>query len=235
MLNIVTIRSDSFRTDKALRQELLDLMAPSYEDPTVLLTRELEHCNSLYLARDDGRLLCFFFVAWEAVEVEECGNVPTIYLGLSAARQDAGNPGLIGWLYLRCDEDLVSWEKENKRHLLCWGTTANPIAYLAARAFRVTAEPHLDGSYSSLGAKLAWAIRRGLMLSESTDGHPFVLKGVASGTLYSRQEVEKIARVSEAKKFSLLRDLGIDEAAGDRLLFLAPTPDNKEIGSCQRF
>jgi hypothetical protein len=225
MLNIYTIGSELFRTDEALRREMLDLLASSYQDPSALLARELEHCNSLYLARDGDRLLCFFFVAWETVEVDGYGSASTIYLGLSATRQEVANTGFIGSVYFRCEKDIVCWERKNKRRLLLWGTTANPTIYLVMCAFRACVEPALDGSYSSLGAKLARAFRSKLAAPLSNDEHPFVLKGLAGGTRYSREEVERIERVSETKKFSLLCALGINEAAGDRMLFIARRTD----------
>lgn len=89
MLNIFAIRSGAFKTDVTLRREILDLMATSYEDPTALLTRDLAHCDTLYLARDDKKkLCCFFLVVWKALEVPEGGNVPSLFMGVSAVRQD---------------------------------------------------------------------------------------------------------------------------------------------------
>lgn len=217
------------KTDDDLRRELLEITAPSYENSSALITREWEHCNSLYLARKGNQVVCFFFVAWETVTIEGGGILPTLYLGLSATRQEADSTRLIGSLYLRCDKDIIAWETKHNQQLICWGTTATPIVYLLMRAFRPAIEPYLDGSYSPLGASLARAFRRKMTLPESGDEHPFVLKGVANGTRYSPQEKERIEHVAQAKKFSLLHELGVDESTGDRLLFIARTSDKLDF------
>lgn len=224
MLDFITIRSGLFRSDVALCRELLELTAPSYEDPSALIARELGHCDTLYLARDDEGVCGFFLAAWETLEVAECGRVPALYLGLSAARENAKYRGHISALYLRCFNDAVAWEQETGEQLILWGTTATPSVYLAARAVLAATQPRLNGSYSSAGAVMAQALRRKLALAEEQAGHPFVLKNVAVGTRYSRQEAERIERVCQTKNFSLFRELGIAESAGDRLLFIAHTP-----------
>lgn len=235
MLDITITKSDLIKTDKALRRQLLELSAPSYEDPSAVVEREWETSNSIYLARDGGgSVLCFFMVAWETLEVENSGCVPTLHLGLSAAREGAKNAGLTGALYMRCFSDAISWVREHRQQLIMWGTTATPIVYLAARTFIPEIEPRLEGSYSPRGADLAQALRRKLGVPVSKADHPFVLKNLAINTRYSRQETERIEHVCRTKSFSLFHELGVCESAGDRLLFLLPTPDNEEIGSCQR-
>lgn len=226
MLDITITQSDLIKTDEALRGELLELTAPSYEDPSAVVEREWKTSNCIYLAREGGgRLACFFLVAWEILEVEDSKCVPTLHLGLSAAGEGAKNVGLTGELYLRCLKDAVAWEKKHGQRLIGWGTTATPIVYLATRAISPEIEPCLDGSYSARSADVANALRRKLGAPISKTDHPFVLKNIATNTRYSPQETERIERVSKAKNFSLFRDLGIDESAGDRLLFLALTPD----------
>jgi hypothetical protein len=229
MLNVETIPARSFKNDAALRREILELVAPSYEDPSAVVAREWAHCNSLYLARaEDGRLICFFLVAWEALEVEGCGNVQTLYLGLSAARQEVKDTGVIGSLYFRCIDDVIAWERESGRRLILWGTTATPTVYLAARAVLDEIEPRLDGSYSPSGAEIAHAVRRKLAVPSSNGEHPFVLKLAASNTRYSPPEAERISRFCQARGFTLFQNLGVDEACGDRLLFIAVAPEQAD-------
>lgn len=227
MLDVTITRSDLIKTNAALRQELLELAAPSYEDPSAVVEREWETSNCIYLARDgSGSILCFFMVAWETLEFDRSEQVPTLHLGLSAAGEGAKSVGLTGELYLRYLKDAVAWEKKHGQRLIGWGTTATPIVYLATRTFSPEIEPRLDGSYSARGAEVANALRRKLGAPVDTADHPFVLKNLAANTKYSAQEKERIERISKTKNFSLFRDLGVDESTGDRLLFLVPTPDN---------
>jgi len=226
MLNLITIRSTQFREDEVLRQEMLDLMAPSYEDPTALFTRDLAHCNTLYLARDaEGKMICFFMVAWEPLETPNHKILPSIFLGVSAVRQDAKNSGVVGYLYHQCIADAVEWEQEQNEKLILWGTTATPTIYLAAQTFLADTEPRLDGSYSPIGAELAMAIHQKQWPLIKANDHPFVLKNVALNTRYSEAELERINRICQLKKFELFCKLSIEETNGDRLLFIARTPD----------
>jgi hypothetical protein len=229
MLNVETIAAHSFKDDAALRREILELVAPSYEDPTAVAARFWESCNSLYLARDeDGRLICFFLVGWETLEVEGGGSLQTLHLGLSAARQDVKDTGVIGSPYFRCFDDVASWERESGRRVILWGTTATPMVYLAARALLDEIEPQLDGGYSPSGVEIAHAIRRKLAVPLRNGEHPFVLKSAASNTRYSPPEAERISRFCQARGFTLFQDLRVDETRGDRLLFIAVAPEQAD-------
>ncbi len=226
MPDLMTIPAESFRTDAALLRELHELATPSYEDPSALLARDAAHCDKLYLARDaDGKLTCFFFAGWETVAVPAQEELPALYLGFSAARQDVKAGGHAGLLYHRCITAAYEWEREQRRKLILWGTTATPTVYRYVHAFLAEVEPRLDGSYSPSGAEFAQALRRKLAPQSGASAHPFVLKNVAHATRYARAEVERLDRITQTTAFSLFHELGVDEANGDRLLFLARTPD----------
>ena len=64
----------------------MELSVPSYEDPTAVVYRDLNHSNKLYLARDsDGKLTNFFMVSWEPISFEG-SFIPSVFLGLSVTR-----------------------------------------------------------------------------------------------------------------------------------------------------
>jgi hypothetical protein len=228
MVSINKVSGDELRADPKLQNEIYVLARPSYEDPTAILEREFDECTTVYLGRENERLVCFYLTTWDALSINGT-NHPAVHLGLSATRQDTKNSGLIGKLYARCISDALEWERRAKRRLLLWSTTASPTVFLAVSHFLADAEPHLDGGYSEFGASAADAIRKRLCCSgKAQNEHPFVLKGVATGTNYSEDERRRIAIVSRRKKFNLFERLGVDEQNRDRLIFLARTPANFE-------
>jgi hypothetical protein len=224
---IEQIANGAVRNDARLKEEILNLLAPSYEDPTSLLQRELEHCDMLYAARDQiGRLMACFMVAWEPLTINE-GTLQSVYLGLSATSQETKGSGIIRNLYDRFRSDASSWEKENQRRLLLWATTAAPSPYTAVNLLFDEVVPGADGSYSLWAAEVAQTLRRRFGLPGGEPGlNPFVLKAVAHDTRYSESEVERINRIVEKNHFTLFEQLGIDERRGDRLLLIFRVPDN---------
>ena len=202
--------------------EMASLLAPSYVDCTAVLARELDHCDRLYLARDvQGRLATFFLTAFEDVTVEGT-VVPTAYLGLSAARPDLKNSGVVRQLYEAFLIDAGKKEVATCRQLVLWFTTATPSAYKAGQVLFADVEPAVDGSYRTTSVALAAALR--YRLHAATGAHPFVLKGIADRTRYSADEVERIRLVNQRHGFHLLADLGVEESQGDRLLVIAKVP-----------
>lgn len=51
------VRDQSFRSDKTIKFEIERLVAPSYEEPAALIKREFEHCDTVYLARNENLIL----------------------------------------------------------------------------------------------------------------------------------------------------------------------------------
>jgi hypothetical protein len=224
-MKIDRITQGAFRKDHPLLSALFHLVRPSYEDPTALLDREVAHCDTLYLARDEaGRLLSFFMVAWETLPLDD-RPVPAVYLGLSATSEETKNSGIVYRLYRKFCVDAAAREGETGRRLLLWGTTATPSAFLAVHFLFADVEPRGDGTYSEPGKTTAGQLRRHLKALDPAEGyHPFLLRRVAGNTRYSAREVERIRGVCRKKGFSLFRQMNLDERNGDRVLFLGRTP-----------
>ena len=210
-------RGGSFRGDTSLLGEMHALLVPSYCDPRSLLLREVEHCDTLYIARDaDQCLSAFFLVAWESLVVGG-RPLPAVYMGLSAAREDTKNTGQIRELYAQFLGEAAEWQEATKQRLVLWFTTATPSAYLAAAALFGGLQPRTDGGYSVDSVLVAASIRQRYYTSSSRPAHPFVLPNVAGDTRYSESERDRIARVCERKRFTLLADLGVNESDGARV------------------
>ena len=227
---VYEIRDGAFRENEDLRLEILQLVQPSYENPAAVLAREFEHCDTIYLARDDeDNLVAFFMVAWQTMMLKG-EAVPAVYLGWTGASERARASGAVkrefyAQLYGRFMSDAVNLEKKAGRRLLFWGTTATPSGYFALQMAFVEIEPQIDGTYSAEGAEIARHLQRRMgVVNHASESHPFVLHGVATDTRYSAKEVERIELICRNKGFSLFKELGVEERNGDRLLFICRLP-----------
>jgi len=222
---IYEVRDKSFRNDESLRATIYKLVEPSYQDPTALIAREFEHCDTLYLAKDeDGNLVAFFMVAWETLNVS--GELlQAVYLGLSATSEDTKNTGIVRELYSHFISDGARWEQCTGRKLLLWATTATPSAFYAAHIFFKETQPDFEGRYSQESAEIAQHLHRRMGVSTKDVGsHPFVLRNMATNTRYSETELARIELICRKKNFLLFDGLGINERNGDRLLLICRIP-----------
>ncbi len=223
-LDIELIPGDELRRNAWLRTELALIAAPSYDDATAILAREVADCTHLYIGRDTAGLLAGFFMTSRDYLTADQG-LPLVHVGWSATRHDLKNSGATMALFERCIVDTQAWEKQLGRRALLWSTTASPTIYLGVSRFLADVEPRRDGSYSADGAHYAQLLRARLGAPALADGeHPFAVRAIATATRYSPSERERIARVCDRKQFSLFDQLGIDESREDRLIFIARTP-----------
>lgn len=223
-LDIELISGEELRRNAWLRTELALIAAPSYDDATAILAREVADCTHLYIGRDPAGLLAGFFITSRDYLTADHG-LPLVHVGWSATRHDLKNSGATMALFERCILDTQVWEKQLGRNALLWSTTASPTIYLGVSRFLADVEPRRDGSYSSQGARYATLLRERLGAAAAADDeHPFAVRGIATGTRYSAIERERIARVCDRKRFGLFDQLGIDETNADRLIFIARTP-----------
>lgn len=223
-LDIELIAGDTLRRDAWLRTELALIAAPSYDDASAILAREVADCTHLYIGRDPDGLLAGFFMTRRDYLGADAG-LPLVHLGWSATRDDLKNSGATMALFERCIRDVQRWEQQLGRRALLWSTTASPTIYLGVSRFLAQVEPRCDGGYSAEGAALARLLRERLGAPPARAGeHPFAVRGIAKATRYSAAEQQRIARISARKSFSLFSRLDIDECREDRLIFIARTP-----------
>jgi hypothetical protein len=224
MSRLQVVHDGAFRRDEGLKAVIAAVVAPSFIDDVRRLEREFDRCDTLYLLRDQrGDVSCLFLVAWETLEVD--GRVvPALYTGLSAARPDQKGTGRVVRLYDHCVSEARQWEQCHGAKLVVWGTTATPSVLSAARRVFANAQPSDDGTYSEGSARVARAVARRLGVALPAGAHPFVLPRLATGVRYTAEERRRIDAVCRAKRFSLFDRLGVEEARGDRLLFVAEVP-----------
>ncbi|MBA4284510.1 MAG: hypothetical protein C0434_03140 [Xanthomonadaceae bacterium] len=223
-LDIELIPGEELRLNTWLQTELALIAAPSYDDASAILAREVADCTHLYIGRDtDGQLAGFFMTRRDSLGAEP--GLPLVHVGWSASRHDLKNSGATMALFERCIVDVQAWERQLGRRALLWSTTASPTIYLGVSRFLAHVEPHHDGSYSAEGARLARLLRERLGAPPpAANEHPFAVRGIAAATRYSTSERQRIARICARKSFSLFDQLDIDESREDRLIFIARTP-----------
>ncbi len=225
-LSVELVSGERLRRNSWLQTELALIAAPSYDDASAILAREVAACTHLYIGRDSAGLLAGFFMTGRELMPAALGP-PLVHVGWSATRHDLKNSGATMALFERCIRDVQRWERRIGRRALLWSTTASPTIYLGVSRFLAEVEPTVDGHYSSEGAHHARRLRERLGAPPAADGvHPFVVHGVARATRYSLAERQRIARICDRKGFSLFTRLGIDEQREDRLIFIARTPDD---------
>lgn len=213
------------RQDNAFCAAILDLLAPSYEDPSAIMKRELAHCDTVYMAfSEDGRMESFFMVGHEVIDVE-AQSVSAVYLGLSATREELKSGGAGRAVYARWQAEDADLRQRSVRPLVVWCTTATPLVYLFITKLQPTAEPFMDGSYTPRWLSFVNASRQRLGLPEAVrGGHPFLLKAVARDTRYSVAEELRIREICRTRGFSLFDKVGLDQGMGDRLLVVGDFP-----------
>ena len=216
-LRIVRMSGGALRSLPALCRELVEVARPSYQDPTALLAREIADCSRAYLGFDiRGALSCFYLTGWRPLKVGQT-TMPAVHLGLSVTRQGTKNSGQIAALYHACLDDIRRWEARQKCSTLLWSTTASPTVFLVVTQFLRDTEPRMDGTFTDRGAEIARAIRIELGAGpEACGSHPFVVPDIAKGTLYSDSERRRVELVIRKKRFTLFRDLGVDETRHGR-------------------
>ena len=218
------VRDGAFRHDQELKAAITAVTAASFIDEVDRLDREIDRCDTLYLLRDEGGdVLCFLMVAWEALDIDG-RQEPALYTGLTAARPDLKSTGNAMKLYRFFVSDAQRWEELHRKKLIVWGTMASPIVFFAARSLFANTQPSGDGTYTDEAGRVARAIRRRLGVGLTPGANPLVFHRLAAGVRFLEEERRRIAQVCEAMQFFLFDRLGIDEAEGDRLLYIAEIP-----------
>lgn len=212
------------RDDSELVQEMLCLLGPSYEDPKPLLGRELGRNTQALMVRDErARLRAFFLVGWH-VPPDDDDLGPLVYLGLSAARIEDKSLGLPLSLYHAFLDEAKSWEVQHNQQLLLWGTTALPLVWRIVHRTFANVRPGLDGEFNSGDDRLMEAVLLRAGFKRPVGAESFILRGVSADTRYTAMALAREEAPRRRASSAVFDRYRIDEAAGDRLAFLAGVP-----------
>ncbi len=214
-------RVSNFSNDQQLITQLFELTRPNYIDNSSVLTREIKHCNEIYLLYNgENELVAFFMINFEKVD-----EIDTFYLGLSGCRNDYKGFGLAKCLWTEFFIDCKHKEKRVGTKILCWWTTASPIPFKWFNDNIESCEPNTRGDISAFGlnviTKIAALKFKHIYIDSSV---PFILRGVAAQTNYSCAERERLDKVCDELQLTAFERFPIDEANGDRYLMIGYAP-----------
>lgn len=224
MSRLHVLRDGNFRRDARLKASIAGIVAASFVDEASRLEREFERRDTLYFLEDErGGVLSFFMVSWDTLEIDG-RQVPTLNVGLTAARPDQKGTGSSIRLYRHVVAEAQRRERLLERKLIVWGTLASPVAFLIARRIFANLQPSLEGAYDEEAEATARAVRRKLGSAEPAGAHPFLFTRLIAGVRFTEPERRRLAGFCRTRSFTLFDRLGLDEARGDRLLFVAAVP-----------
>jgi hypothetical protein len=178
------------------------------------LEHELLRCDLLYLARDAEGPTAFLFVAHVRLPVgPELREAR--YLGLSAARDEESGAAV----FERFASDARAEEQKRGRRLLLFTTAGTPFAVRTAHDFWADVQPARDASFRAEVLPLADAARAWLGSTVCLE-YPFALPRLAGcGADWRRMVDEGHGTTGE-----YFRQLGVEQARGERLLLLCSVP-----------
>lgn len=213
-----------------IKKLLNTVISESYMKTEDLIERELRHCKDIYLGIKNEEVICFFMVSWDN-HIHKGKDNTLVYMGLSGCKENFKSLGHIKYCYDAFINDAIKWEVENSKKLTLWATTATPFAYLAAHKLFTNLNPDINGSFTNKSEDIAYIIRKKYYKKHDKKKceNPFILKHVASDTIYSLRESERINNIVSKKRFSLFEKFGVDETIGDRLIMIMETPGSNSV------
>lgn len=224
-IKIELIKGKDFHQDLELVKKIQSIIQETYVDPLPILMRELSICTDLYLATQGDSIVGFSMVSKEEDLQIKSKTFACVYLGLGATSEKFRQSGSGKRIFDQIISDAQVWEKENKKNVLFWFTTLNPIVSHTIHACFANPEPTLEGGYTKEGAEIVCEIVRREGWEKFQDpNHPFILQKIVQDARYSEAERKKIEKANQHRKISLFSDLHLDETQGDRMLYICYPP-----------
>lgn len=214
-------RLKCFSENKQLIKDIQEVANQSYSNSSGLLKRDTDYCDEIYLLRTvKGELAAFFMVKYVVIK-----GLPTYFLGWSCCRNDFKNFGLAKLLYNLFFIDCKAKENEVGRKIVCWWTTATPIAFHWFNKNIDCCEPDLNGNISNGGKAMFKVLTETSYLNSSfNESDPFILRGFSKNTNYNDTEKAKLKNAIERLNLKTFYKYPIDELNGDRYLMIGYAP-----------
>lgn len=211
---------------QTIRQEIERIAGENYRNAPLLLEQEYYKNNQVYLYSVDGKVQGFFMVGWSRIGLEDDG-FDSVFLGLSSVSPQFKGQKIGGSLYRAFVADAQQWQVAEQREAICWFHTASSV--VAQAWWKITDQivPQPDGQCSGdLLTKLERIKSEYGMKYFASLEYPFLLRGYAKAR-YSSDETDRLNQLREGREDDLLSTLNVNEANGDRLLFVSRIPQAK--------
>ena len=223
MSDISVTRHEKGAWTEEVFEALASLLGPGGGPGRAMLEHELLRCDLLYVAHDgDGP--CAFLLGARVRLTVGPERRPARYLGLSVARSDRGADAVLA----RFTTDARDEEESRGVRVVLFTTAATPVAVRTAQAFWTDLQPAPDASFRADVLPVADAARAWLGATGSAE-RPFVLPRLTCGGADCRRSLDD----AHGAGGDLFRRLGIEQAAGDRLLLLCAVPGRERVLSAQ--
>lgn len=223
MSDIYVTRHEKGAWTDEVFEALARLLGPGSGPGRAILEHELLRCDLLYLARDAEGPCAFLLGARVRLPVGP-ERRQARYLGLSVARSDRANDAVLE----QFTADARDEEESRGVRLVLFTAAATPLAVRTAEAYWSDLQPAPDASFRDEVLPVADAARAWLGATGSVD-RPFALPRLACGGGDWRRTLDD----AHATGGDLFRRLGIEQAAGDRLLLLCSVPSRERALDAQ--
>jgi hypothetical protein len=164
-------------------------------------------------------------IAFFMVDFHKIGDVDFYYLGLSACNNEYKGHGVTSFLYLEFARDCIKKELELNMRIMCYWTTATPIAYRWFNAHFINTQPDIEGNCTIESIQ----ILNNIVLAQYPDidvdiSSPFILRRAAHNTTYSNEERARINKAAVDLNLTVFDKYHLDETQGDRFLMIGYAP-----------
>jgi hypothetical protein len=203
-----------FQTDSKLYSQILDILKESYENPIQLIERAYKNNQDIFLCYDSDVLCGFFMVGTTMVNEKQI-----IYLGLSGVLSSKKGLGIGKLLYKTHLDELVIERQKTDKKIICWATTASIGVFYALKSLYKSISPNENLTYEQDDLDLVKQICK-IKNIEAYDYFPFLAKGIALNTNYSKTETERLQEFTLKNNSTFFEKIGLDERAGDRLILI---------------
>ena len=211
----------NYQSNQQLIKGIMGLIAPSYQEADAHIAKDIERCNELYVMNSKGgAMLAVFMVGYHPIHEMQC-----CYLGLSACKEGHKNKGLVKQLYLAFAKDCLQKEREMNQRILCYWTTATPIAYHWFTKHFYDVQPDREGNCSKKAkAILAMIATTQYPRASFKTETPFVLRRAAKQVRYSEAEQQRITVAKNELELGVFDEYNLNEEHGDRFLMMGYVP-----------
>lgn len=223
-------KEKDFANNKSIIDNIIKVLQTSYQEFDMeagYLKKDFGCCNELYFAKNEEQELIAFFM----VGLQELEGCLIYYLGLSACAESWKGNGIASSLYKRFSMDCSDLEKEINKRILCYWTTATPIAFNWLNHNFENVAPDLKGYCTEEDIRIIELIAKKFYpYAKYNKKFPYVLRNAVNHFRFSDKEKAKIVKVIIDKKLGVFEQYEIDETNGDRFLMIGyVSNDDKKV------
>ncbi len=211
--------NEAFLHNSVLKERLHNLISQSYRNVAELIDRIYSVNDTAFVARNHDKIVGILFFSFEhrTTFLIHAEKFTAIYNGYAVTDLYYRNSGVLQKLIQFATQFFCSRILADDSRLLLYAITSNPYALRAYRKVCPYMEPFEDGSFTDSGRLIARQLKQDLGINRLDGEHPFTFN-TSLPQRYSDFEQQNLSNAPDKERL-FLRSLGINEQAGDRILF----------------